>query len=87
MPPTDADPPATADKVRNLERQLAETQAELGALRAQLERQRDDNPLRSLRFRDWVKIGFAISLPILALGALLLLLLLFWSLRYTPVVQ
>ncbi len=88
MPDNNSDRPATAEQVRALERQLAETQAQLGELRAQLERKRDDNEtLKTLRFADWVKIGFALSLPVLILGALLLLLLFFWSLRYTPVVR
>ena len=41
-------------------------------------------PSSNLRFRDWVKIGFAVTLPLLALGGLLLFLLLVWSLKYTP---
>lgn len=39
-----------------------------------------------LRFRDWLKIGIAVTLPLLALGALLLLLLFLWSQKYTPLV-
>ena len=79
----------TLTQLENARIEFQRARAQLAALddharSAMLRGKVSSGSLAGLRFRDWVKIGFAITLPLLTLGLLLLVLLLVWSQKYTP---